>query len=105
MANACFLAIANLEPPVNLFRRRSFEGELARGNKDEPRSPSDPAWECMGQEGIHMLHKFALAALTAVFALGTASAQAEEPPARNTLSVVGTGVGLGMTAAYWSLND
>ncbi len=52
-----------------------------------------------------MLHKFALAALTAVFALGTASAQAEEPPARNTLSVVGTGVGLGITAAYWSLND
>jgi hypothetical protein len=58
----------------------------------------------MGQQGIHMFRKLALAAVTAVFALGTASAQ-EAPPARNTLRVVGTGVGLGMTAANWSLND
>jgi hypothetical protein len=54
-----------------------------------------------------MFRKFALAALTAVFACGLTSAQAGSisPRDRTTLSVVGTGVGLGMTAGYFALND
>jgi hypothetical protein len=54
-----------------------------------------------------MFRKAVLAALAAVFALGVASAQAgtTSPRDRTTLSVVGTGVGLGMTAGFFALND
>ena len=54
-----------------------------------------------------MFRKFALAAFAAVFAFGLTSAQAgpTSPRDRTTLSVVGTGVGLGMTAGYFALND
>ena len=52
-----------------------------------------------------MLRTCVFAAVMAAFALGTASAQAESPPARNTLRVVGAGVGAGMSAAYFGLNN
>jgi hypothetical protein len=51
-----------------------------------------------------MLRKLVLAAFAAAFALGTAPAQAESPPARDTLGVVGAGVGAGMSAAYYGIN-
>lgn len=52
-----------------------------------------------------MFRKLGLAALAAVFALGVTAAQAQGPRDRTTLAVVGTGVGLGTSAAYWSLNN
>ncbi len=54
-----------------------------------------------------MFRKAVLAALAAVFALGAGSAQAgtTNPRDRTTLAVVGTGVGLGMTAGFFALND
>jgi peptidoglycan/LPS O-acetylase OafA/YrhL len=52
-----------------------------------------------------MVRKIALAALAAVFAMGLQSAQATSPRDRTTLTVVGTGVGAGMTAAYFGIND
>src|SRR4051812_2710012 len=54
-----------------------------------------------------MFRKAVLAALAAVFALGLQSAQAgtTSPRDRTTLDVVGTGVGLGMTAAMFSMNN
>ena len=54
-----------------------------------------------------MFRKLLLAAVAAVFAFGLHSAQAgtTSPRDRTTLAVVGTGVGLGMTAGYFALND
>jgi ribosomal protein L27 len=62
----------------------------------------------MGQQGKSvMFRKAVLAAVAAVFALGLQSAHAgpTSPRDRTTLTVVGTGVGLGMTAGYFALND
>jgi hypothetical protein len=62
----------------------------------------------MGQKGkMVMFRKTVLAALAAVFALGLHSAEAgtTSPRDRATLDVVGTGVGLGMTAAMFSMNN
>jgi hypothetical protein len=52
-----------------------------------------------------MVTKLVSAVCAAVFALGIASAQAESAPARRTLSVVGAGVGAGMSAAYFGMNN
>ena len=54
-----------------------------------------------------MFRKLLLAAVAAVFAFGLHSAEAgtTSPRDRTTLDVVGTGVGLGMTAGFFALND
>jgi ribosomal protein L27 len=54
-----------------------------------------------------MFRKAVLAAVAAVFAFGLSAAQAgtTSPRDRTTLAVVGTGVGLGMTAGFFALND
>ena len=51
------------------------------------------------------MFKNLISAAALVFAFGMASAHAEPAPARNTLRVVGTGVGAGMTAGYFALNN
>jgi hypothetical protein len=51
-----------------------------------------------------MITKLGSAVFATVLAMGIASAQAESAPARGTLRVVGTGVGAGMSAAYFGIN-
>jgi hypothetical protein len=51
-----------------------------------------------------MITKLGSAVFATILAMGIASAQAESAPARGTLRVVGTGVGAGMSAAYFGIN-